>query len=104
MILNRVRKASNLSMQFGRDRHRTQTLESVRQGVSKALKPVAMLHHTLALHIIQHFPHLLRRELMMIQKRDETRDRALEVDIVLPERVVGVDEEILRWQCGVSQQ
>ena len=102
MILNRVRKASNLSMQFGRNGHRTQTLESVRQGVSKALKPVAMLHHTLALHIIQHFPHLLRRELMMIQKRNETRDGALEVDVVLPQRVIGVDEKILFGQASSS--
>jgi hypothetical protein len=32
----------------------------------------------------------------MIQKRDEARDRPLKVDIVLPERIVGVDEEVLR--------
>jgi hypothetical protein len=29
----------------------------------------------------------------MIQERDEASDGALEVDVVLPERVVGVDEE-----------
>src|SRR5664279_3289349 len=32
---------------------------------------------------------------MMIQKRDEVGDRPLEVNIVLPERVVGVDQEVL---------
>jgi len=31
----------------------------------------------------------------MIQERDEVRDRALEVDVVLPERVIGVDEQRL---------
>jgi hypothetical protein len=54
-----------------------------------------MLDDALAFHIVQNFADLFRRELMMIQERDEPRDRPLEVNIVLPERVVGVDEESL---------
>jgi hypothetical protein len=29
----------------------------------------------------------------MIQKRNEPRDGSLEVDVILPERVIGVDEK-----------
>ena len=32
---------------------------------------------------------------MMVEEGDEVRDSALEVDVVFPERVVGVDEQIL---------
>ena len=38
----------------------------------------------------------------MVQKRDEAGDGALEVDVVFPERVVGVDEEGLRKQASGS--
>ena len=31
----------------------------------------------------------------MIQERDEVGNRPLEVDVVLPERVIGVDEQRL---------
>jgi hypothetical protein len=32
---------------------------------------------------------------MMIEKRDEAGDRSLEVDIVLPQRIVSIDEKCL---------
>jgi hypothetical protein len=32
---------------------------------------------------------------MMVQKRNEIRDGALEVNVVLPERVIGIDEQRL---------
>jgi hypothetical protein len=35
----------------------------------------------------------------MIQKGDEMRDGALEVDVIFPERVVGVDEQGLAGQA-----
>jgi hypothetical protein len=36
---------------------------------------------------------------MVIQKRNKARDGPLEVDIVLPQRVVGIDEEGLGVQA-----
>jgi len=30
---------------------------------------------------------------VMVEKRNEARNRPLEIDVVLPQRVVGVDEE-----------
>ena len=39
------------------------------------------------------FANLLRAELAMVQVGDEADDRALEVDIVLPKRVVGVEQQ-----------
>jgi hypothetical protein len=38
----------------------------------------------------------------MIQERNEAGDGALEIDVVLPERVVGVDEEGLGRQASSS--
>ena len=37
---------------------------------------------------------------MVIEKRNEAGDRPLEVDVVLPERVVGVDQEGLSLVGG----
>jgi hypothetical protein len=58
----------------------------------EAVQAVPMLHDAFSFHVVQNFPHFLGRKFMMIEKRDEAGDRSLEVDIVLPQRVVGVDE------------
>ena len=68
----------------------------------EAVQAVAVLHDAFALDVVEHFAHLLGRKFVMIQKRDEARDRALEVDVVFPERVVGVDEEGLGGQASSS--
>src|SRR5258706_14180737 len=95
MVQNQVRKTGDLSMQFGRDRLQAEPLERVYQRVRKTVQPVSMLHHAFPLHIIEHLPHLLGRKLVMIQKRNEASDSPLKVNVVLPERVVGVDEKRL---------
>jgi hypothetical protein len=46
-------------------------------------------------NIIQYFANLRGGVFVMIQKGNEIRDRALKVDVVFPERVVGVDQEVL---------
>src|SRR5207253_10023089 len=63
------------------------------QSVSKTVQPIPMLEDALTLDVVQDCKYLLRRILVMIQERDEVRDRPLEVDIVLPERVVGINED-----------
>ena len=93
MVGDGVGEAVDLGVQLGRDRLDAQPLEGVDQRMGEAVQSVAMLHDAFALHVVEHFAHLLGRELVMIQKRDEAGDGALEVDVVLPERVVGVDEE-----------
>src|SRR5258708_36546914 len=59
----------------------------------KTVQVVAMRYDAFAIDIVQDLAHLLGRELVMIQKGNEASDGALEVDVVLPESVVGVDEE-----------
>ena len=76
-----------------------QPLKRVDQRVGEAVQAVAVLHDAFALHVVEHFAHLLGRELVMIEKRNKAGDGALEVDVVLPERVVGVDEEGLAGQA-----
>jgi hypothetical protein len=48
-----------------------------------------------ALDVVQHIPHLLRRHRRMREEAGELIERALEVDVVFPERVVSVDDEVL---------
>ena len=79
-----------------------QAFKRIDQRMREAVQAVSVLHDAFALHIVEHFAHLLGRELVMIEKRDKARDGALEVDVVLPERVVGVDEEGLGKQAFSS--
>ena len=93
LIGNGVGKAVNLSVQLRRDRFNAQAFEGVDQRMREAVQAIAMCHDAFALHVVEHFAHLLGRELVMIQKGNEAGDGPLEVNVVLPERVVGVDEE-----------
>ena len=93
MVGDRVGEADDLGMQFRCDRLHAEPLKRIHQRVRKAVQPVAVLHNAFALHIVQHFAHLLGRKLVVIEKRNETRDGALEVNVVLPERIVGVDQQ-----------
>ena len=95
----RMRKAVDLGVQLRRDRLDAQPFKRIDQRMRETVQPVAVFHDAFALHVVEHFAHLLGRELVVIQKRDKARDRALEVDVVLPERVVGVDEEGLGRQA-----
>jgi hypothetical protein len=61
-----------------------------------------MRHDAFTLHIVEDFPHLRRGKFVVIEKGNEARDRPLEVDIVFPERIVGVDEEGLGRQASSS--
>ena len=95
MVQHHVSKSGDLRMQFRGDGLRAKPLKRIHQGVRKTVLPVAMLHDALPLHIVQNFAHLLRRKFVMIQKRNKAGDGPLEIDVVLPQRVVGVDQESL---------
>jgi hypothetical protein len=68
----------------------------------EAMQSVPMCHDALALHIVQNFADLLGRKLVMIQERNKLRNGALKVNIIFPERIVGVDEQGLRQQAFSS--
>src|SRR5437879_6441627 len=98
MLGNGMSKAIDGFVQRRSERLDRQALEGIDQSVSKTVQPIPMLEDALTLDVVQDCKYLLRRLLVMIQERDEVRDRPLEVDIVLPERVVGINEEML---CSV---
>src|ERR1700686_5858530 len=103
MICDGVSKAMNLGMRLSRDRHNAQALKSIDERMRETVQPVTVLQNAVALDVVEHLTHPFRRELVMIQKRDEASDGPLEVDVVFPERVVGVDEKSLGRQ-GSSLQ
>src|SRR5215467_13108385 len=100
MILDLVRETDHLLMELRCDRNRAQTLEGIDQRIGKAVEAVSVLDDTFALDVIEDFANLLRREFVVIKEFDEARDGALEVDVVLPEGVVGVDKERLSTVGG----
>ena len=55
-----------------------------------------MADDALTLHIVQNLANLLGRIFMMVQKRYKTGDGALEINIVFPQGVIGVDKQRLR--------
>src|SRR5437764_11706507 len=95
VIFDHVREGTNLVAKFRGNRLFAEALERVDQRVSEAVQAVSVLDDAFALDIVKDFANLLGTERVMIEEGNETRNRALEVDVVLPERVVGVDEESL---------
>jgi hypothetical protein len=90
-----VRETHDLFVKLGRDGNRAQAFESIYQSMGKAVETVSVLHNAFALDVVEDFADLFGLELVMIEEFDEARDGALKVDVVLPECVVGVDEESL---------
>ena len=68
-------------------------LEAADQGLAEALEAVAVGADGGVLDAVEALADLLRRELAVVEVGDESGDGPLEVDIVLPKGVVGVDEE-----------
>src|SRR5438309_12018428 len=67
-----------------------QLLESPNQGVSEAVQAISVRDDAFAFNFVQNPANLLGRIFMMIQKRNEAVDRALEINVVYPDCVVGV--------------
>jgi len=101
MIFDSVSKACDLGMQFRCDRLHAQTLKRANQRMRETVQAVTMGHDALALDIVEHLAYLLGGKLKMIEKRNKLRDGALEINVVLPKRVVGVDEKGL-WEQAFS--
>src|SRR5579872_4927104 len=97
VVLDTMREAHDLRMRFRRNRGRAEPLKSSYKRMSKTVQAVSVSDDALALNVIEDFANLFGLKLVMIQERDEARDGALEIDVVLPQRIVGVDEESLSY-------
>src|SRR6267378_3227122 len=95
MVGDGMRDAVNLGVQLGGDPRDRQTLESGHQGMRKAVQAITVGHDVFPLDVVQDFANLLRGIFAMIEKRDEPCDGTFEIDVVLPERVVGIDQQRL---------
>src|SRR5215472_17123250 len=93
MIFDPARETDDLLAELGGNRNRAEALECVHQSVREAGEAVTVLDDAFAFDIVEHCANLLGCELVVVQEFDEAGDGTLEVDVVLPERVVGVDEE-----------
>src|SRR5579872_312324 len=96
VVFNRMCETSDLPMQLRRNRIETEPFKRIYQRVRKTMQAVAVLCDTFALDVVKNFPHLLWGKFVVIEERNEFRDGSLEVDIVLPQRIVGVDKKVLR--------
>src|SRR5713226_4873191 len=61
------------------------------QAPGKIDRPIA--HETF--HIIQNGAHLLRSESRVIEKRNEGMNSLLKIDVVLPKRIVCINQEMI---------
>src|ERR1017187_9078083 len=98
MLGDLVGNTADSFLQLRRDRLYGESLEADPQRVSEAVHAITVLPNVLALDFVKCVANFVRRVLMVIQKGDEIGDRPLEVDVVLPERVIGVDEQVLVGQ------
>jgi len=99
MIGDRVSEAVNLRVQLRRNRLHAEPLERIHQRVGEAMQAIAVGHDAFALHIVENLAHLLGRKFVVVEKGNKLGDRALKVDVVFPERIVGVDEKGLGEQA-----
>src|SRR5215831_6983799 len=95
VVFNLLRKACHLLVELGCDRERAEPFESVDERVREAVEAVSVLDDALAFDVVEDFADLVGLELVMVQEFDKARDRTLKVDVVFPERVVGIDEKSL---------
>lgn len=70
-------------------------LKAVHQRAAKAVQPIAVGRNGGMLAVVQVFAHLLRSMDTVVQVGDKAGDGPLKVDIVLPQRVIGVEEQRL---------
>ena len=95
MAGNGMRESVDGLVQGRGERFDCQPLEGLDQRMCEAMQPVAVAHDGFAFHLIQHFPNLLGAVLVVIQERDKAGNGALEVNVIFPKRIVGVDEKTL---------
>ena len=79
-----------------------QMFEALRQVAREVGGPVAVDFDVGALDLVEHRPNLWRAHGRVIEIIDELVKRFLEVDVVFPERVIGIDQKVLAGVSGPS--
>ncbi len=95
MLGDLVGDAANRLVKLRRDRFDGKLLETDHQGFGEAVHAVSVLADVLALDVVEHVANFIGRVVVMVEERDEIGNRPLEVNIVFPKGVVGVDEQVL---------
>src|SRR5438132_8437507 len=85
VVSHGMRESVNGLVQRRSERLYRQLFEGVDQGVGKAVQSVAMSDDALTFYVVQDFAYLGGGELLVIKKRNEIGDHALEVDVVFPQ-------------------
>src|SRR5512146_950861 len=93
MLGNRPRKPMDRFPKRGRQRFNRQSLKGTHQRFDETVQPVPMRYDAVALHLVEHTSYLGGRKLLVLQKRNEICDRTFKINIVLPERVISIDEQ-----------
>src|SRR5258708_32337213 len=78
-------------------------LKCLDQRVREAVEGVAAFQDGLPLHAVQDFANFSARHVLMVEKRYEVGNRLLEIAVVSPERVVGVNEQGVRLGKPLSR-
>ena len=101
---NRLRKGDNPGVLLGRNRAIGKLFEAVDQRSAKALQAVAIFSDRRALAGVQVLANLLAGMNTVIEVRNERGNRPLKVNVVLPERVVRVDQERLPLRSAAEEK
>ena len=98
---DRLGEGNDAGVFFGSNFCVGELLETGDKRAAKALEAVAVLGDGCVFAQVESFADLLVSMDAVIQIGDEGGDGALEVNVVLPERVVGVEEKgLLYWRLG----
>ena len=86
-------------MLLWRDRVIGELFEAVHQRLVKTLQSIALCGDRSPFARIEMLPHLFMGMYPVVEVGDERCNRAFEIDIVLPKRVIRIEEEILTTGC-----
>ena len=95
LVCDGLSEAFDAPMLFVGEWDVSQLLEAGHQGPAKAVQPIAVGENRGVLDAVEMTANLLCGMDAVIKVGDEAGDCALEVDIVFPEGVVGVDQQCL---------
>ena len=86
-------EADNAGVLLGRDGRGTELFEAGNQRLAEALQAVALRLNGCPFDLVEVLADLFGRVHAVVEVGDERGDGSLEVDVVLPQRVVGVEEQ-----------
>src|ERR1035437_798830 len=95
---DRAGKSLNALPLFIGHGRRAEPLKTGEQRADETGESVSVSQNGLALGGVQRLTHLSGRVRVVIQIADESGYGTLEVDVVLPQRIVGIDEQRLAWR------